>query len=157
MKTSSICVDSFFPPVVKKRLIVMMLPINSDRFVSTCLGQGGSQRGDACWCHVSGLAPWGGGWMCGHLPSDSDPFGTESWAHPQQRKPQNRKAFPPVVGDHFPTCLSSLPPPIILFSISRSQRRMYKKMEPDRIYKSNLYSSQNLFKKKSLLKGGQTT
>ena len=27
-------------------------------------------------------------------------------------------------------------------------------MEPDRIYKSNLYSSQNIFKKKSLLKGG---
>lgn len=29
-------------------------------------------------------------------------------------------------------------------------------MEPDRIYKSNLYSSQNIFKKKSLLKGWGT-
>ena len=37
-----------------------------------------------------------------------------------------------------------------------SQPRVLRKMEPDRIYKSNLYSSQNIFKKKSLLKGWGT-
>lgn len=123
------------------------VPINSDRVVSTCLGLGGSQGRDAFRCHVTRLTPRGGKEDACPFPSHSDPSGTKSWEHSQKRKPQNRNVFLPVMGDPSPMAPSAPVPSNhrIINPPGQASTKNMQKMEPDRIYESNLYSSQNLF------------
>lgn len=94
-------------------------------------------------------------WPLTQRPGNSDQFGTGSCEHSRRRKPQKRKAVLPVTGAHPPTRPHSRLPSSCLQPPGQESTKTVQKMEPDRIYKSNLYSSQNLFKKKNpFSKGG---
>lgn len=111
------------------------------------------------------LAPCGEDVAGARVPTPPGP--SSRGEHPRVRNPQDVDAAFPA-GDAHPRRpahprglrLRPAPPPSPStsnpahhFCISPPEQ----KTQPDRMYKSSLYSSQNIFKKKSLPKGGQTT